>query len=316
MKISIIVPVYNVENYLRECLESILNQTYADFEVICINDGSTDSSLSIMTEYEFKDKRVRCFSFDNAGLSVARNRGLGRMTGDLCYFMDSDDIIPPYCLEKCIKVFKKHPGVDVVFFNADAFADSEFKNKLKNYNYERNTPIGVYDSYKLFEYFLLKGKYVVSACCYMFKVTSFCGLKFSEGILHEDNLFTTKLLTLSNKKCYVLDDILFNRRIRSGSITTISKTVKHIQGYLFTYSQVKKDVSNRKDLNRIALNKYLLSLLMSASVDLILVSDINFKRTLSYRWMIIKFASPLLFWDFKVINFMRIYAPFLWKFKK
>ena len=74
--ISVIIPVYNVENYLRQCLDSILNQTYTDFEVICVNDGSTDNSLNILNEYAQKDSRIKVISQKNKGLSGARNTGL------------------------------------------------------------------------------------------------------------------------------------------------------------------------------------------------------------------------------------------------
>ncbi|EMN5764164.1 MULTISPECIES: glycosyltransferase family 2 protein [Enterobacter] len=315
MKVSIIVPVYNVEDYLRECLDSILNQTYSNFEVICINDGSTDSSLLILEEYQKKDSRLRCFSYENAGLSVARNRGLELIRGDLCYFMDSDDMITSNCLEKCVEIFKQESDIDAVFFNADAFANNGFQDKLINYNYIRNIPQGKYDSQKLFKQFIMKGKYVVSACCYMFKVNSYKKLRFYEGILHEDNLYTTNLLLMNDKKCYVLEEVLFNRRVRGDSITTVSKTINHVKGYIFTYSHLKKTIPAEHECYNKAFNKYLLSLLMSASVDLSFVSNISWYKILLYRFSILKWATPLLYWDFKVMNLMRLYTPFLWKLK-
>lgn len=90
-KVSIIVPVYNVEKYLRDCLESLINQTLTDIEIICVNDGSTDNSLAILEEYKLKDDRIKIFSQENKGVSVARNLGIEKATGEYLTFLDSDD---------------------------------------------------------------------------------------------------------------------------------------------------------------------------------------------------------------------------------
>ena len=96
-KISVIVPVYNMEKYLVRCLESIVNQTYPDLEIICVNDGSTDSSAKILETYASKDKRIKLITKENGGLSSARNAGINAATGEFITFVDSDDWIqPPY----------------------------------------------------------------------------------------------------------------------------------------------------------------------------------------------------------------------------
>ena len=92
-KISVIIPVYNVEKYLRECLDSLLNQTFKDIEIICVNDGSTDGSLNILNEYASKDSRFIIINQNNQGLSAARNNGLNVAKGDYVAFLDSDDYI-------------------------------------------------------------------------------------------------------------------------------------------------------------------------------------------------------------------------------
>lgn len=316
MNVSIIVPVYNVECYLHDCLNSILRQTYSHYEIICINDGSTDSSLSILESYKSKDPRVKVFDFDNGGLSAARNRGLGLATGDLIYFMDSDDLILEDCLEKTVNTFKENKDVDVVFFDANSFVDSECDKEAKDYNYCRNISVGKYSTKSFFEKSILDGKYVVSACCYVFKADRFQNMRFIEGILHEDNLFTTQLLIKEDRICYVLKDKLFNRRIRSGSITTSSKTLCHVNGYLFTFERLKKDLVNIDKTYENAACIYLLSLLMSASVDLTFVSNIRLMDAIRYRVRITRESAPLLLNDMKIINLLRIFTPFLWKLKK
>ena len=89
--ISIIIPIYNVEKYLSECLESIINQSYKNLEIICVNDGSTDKSLIIIKEYEKKDKRIKVISHNNKGISATKNEGLKIATGDYITFIAPDD---------------------------------------------------------------------------------------------------------------------------------------------------------------------------------------------------------------------------------
>ena len=105
-KVSIVIPVYNVEEYLRRCLDSVVNQTLRDIEIICINDGSTDNSSHILAEYQSKENRLRVISQKNGGQSKARNAGLEVATGEYIYFLDSDDYIKTYALEKLYTIAK------------------------------------------------------------------------------------------------------------------------------------------------------------------------------------------------------------------
>lgn len=116
-KMTVVVPVYNVEKYLSECLDSIINQTLNDIEIICINDGSTDNSLNILNEYAKIDERIKVYSFGNKGLGPARNRGIKRAHGEYVAFIDSDDWLELDFCEK-IYAFAKKDEVDLVLFNA------------------------------------------------------------------------------------------------------------------------------------------------------------------------------------------------------
>ena len=111
--ISVIVPVYNVEPYLRKCLDSIVNQTYRDFEILIIDDGSTDGSGRICDEYAEKDSRIKVFHTENRGLSCARNLGLAEAKGEWIGFVDSDDWIEPDMYEVLIRRAEE-TGADVV----------------------------------------------------------------------------------------------------------------------------------------------------------------------------------------------------------
>ena len=115
-KISIIVPVYNVERYLRKCLDSLINQTYKNIEIICVNDGSTDDSLDILNEYANKDKRITVVNKKNGGISDARNVGISKASGEYMMFVDSDDWIDLETCEKSLEAMNKY-SVDVVLYS-------------------------------------------------------------------------------------------------------------------------------------------------------------------------------------------------------
>ena len=112
--ISIIVPVYNVEKFLPQCLDSLVNQTYQDIEIICVNDGSTDRSLAILEQYAAKDERIKIISRENRGASESRNEGTEQAHGEWLMFVDSDDWIEPDCCERVMAVAG---GADMVFFS-------------------------------------------------------------------------------------------------------------------------------------------------------------------------------------------------------
>jgi len=114
-KISVIIPVYNTEKYLKECLESIINQTLTDIEIICINDGSTDNSLDILNSYANSDKRIKVFSQKNQGQGTARNYGMKIATGDYIHFMDSDDILELNTFEDSYRICEEK-NLDFIFF--------------------------------------------------------------------------------------------------------------------------------------------------------------------------------------------------------
>lgn len=125
--ISLVVPVYNVESFLRQCLDSLVNQTYSDIEIICVNDGSTDGSLDILKQYAAKDARIKVVSQENQGLSEARNKGVDIAQGKWMMFVDSDDWLETDCCEKVMSVASDN---DLLIFSyiREFKASSAFKN--------------------------------------------------------------------------------------------------------------------------------------------------------------------------------------------
>lgn len=129
-KVSVIVPVYNVEKYLSRCLDSLLSQTFTDFEALCINDGSRDGSLEILKQYAAKDSRIQIISQENQGLSEARNKGVSLAKGQYIYFLDSDDVIHPQLLEICWHMAESK-NADFVCFS---FIEGEATTPFINYD--------------------------------------------------------------------------------------------------------------------------------------------------------------------------------------
>lgn len=243
-KVSVIIPVYNVEPYLRECLDSVVNQTLQDIEIICVNDGSTDGSLAILEEYVKMDKRIKLFSQENKGLSATRNVGFRNALGKYIHFMDSDDLIELDCLEILYDVSSKN-DLDILYFDADAFFESkELAKQHVNYDkyYDRKrTYTSIYSGENLFTEMLQYGDYKSSPCLQLLK-SEFLkknNISFYEGILHEDNLFTFQAIMLANRVSHI-NRKLFHRRVRENSIMTKKETSKNVIGYFICFIEMVK----------------------------------------------------------------------------
>ena len=129
IKISVIVPVYNVEKYIRQCLESIINQTYKNLEIIIVNDGTRDNSMKIVEEY-LSDERIKVINKENGGLASARNRGIEEVTGEYISFVDSDDYLKTSMYEILIKNLSNE---DIVVFNYARVDDKTNKIQREKY---------------------------------------------------------------------------------------------------------------------------------------------------------------------------------------
>lgn len=210
MKFSIVVPVYNVEAYLSPCLGILQTQNYTDFEVICINDGSTDDSRKILAEWETRFPQMRVIDRENGGLSAARNTGLQAATGDYVLFVDSDDWVEPTMLSR---LAEEAPGEDMICF-ACRKSDSGATDTL----IPEQT-----DGWSYYNHHALEHREVPFVCvwqrCYRREFLLKNGLQFREGILHEDNEFTPRAC-LKATSIKVIPDVLYNYRVRPGSIMT------------------------------------------------------------------------------------------------
>lgn len=218
-KITVIVPVYNVENYLEKCLDSLINQTYKNLEIIVINDDSTDNSGEICQEYAQKDNRIVYIEKENGGLSDARNAGLDRMTGSYVTFVDSDDWVELDYVEILYKKIIEYQA-DISVGNYYSYNEDEETYYFHIYGdsyYEK-----VYDNVSIFENLYesqeMKSFALISAWGKLYKAKLFDYLRFDKGKLGEDGYFNQKMYLSVNKVVY-LNKGLYAYRQRSGSIT-------------------------------------------------------------------------------------------------
>ena len=216
MQFSIIIPVYNVEPYLRECLDSVLHQTHGDWEAVCVNDGSTDGSLSILEDYAMRDNRFKVINQPNGGLSSARNTGLDNAIGDYILFLDSDDWLEQNALEIINKAL---PAAHCTLPTIDMLCFGGWRGDLEDCPDAAYYPTG-WDYYNSCVFRLQKFPFVcVVLRCYRRAMLEAHSLRFREGILHEDNHFTPRVC-LASGAVKVLNASLYRYRIRPGSIMT------------------------------------------------------------------------------------------------
>lgn len=236
VKVSVIIPVYNVEAYIEECVKSVINQTLQEIEIICVNDGTPDASMEIVKRLAAEDERIHIIEKENGGLSTARNAGLNHARGEYVYFLDSDDYILPKTLEKLYMASIEN-GLDNIYFGADTIYESpEIKKKyygrFEGYYHRKSAYFQVFSGESLFQKQIKNGEYRTSVCLQMprreFLLQN--GISFPEGILHEDNLFAMQSM-LCAKKAMVVKDNFYVRRVRDASIMTGDKKVESSWGY-------------------------------------------------------------------------------------
>jgi len=204
---SIIVPIYNVEKYLEKCLNSLVEQNYEDYEIILVNDGSTDRSIEIIKKYSKKYKDlIKTFTKENGGLSSARNYGIKKATKEFLLFVDSDDYINKNTLKILNDNLKKKDS-DILVFNYNAIYNN-YQTKINSYNEN------IIDNKKRF----IVG--IPSACNKVIKKDIFINnkIEFIKGIYYED-LATIPTLVNYTDKIDFINEALYNYNVRNNSIT-------------------------------------------------------------------------------------------------
>lgn len=271
-KFSIIVPIYNVEQYLGQCLESLHHQNNIDYEIICVNDGSTDRSRDILAQWEPLFPQMKVIDRDNGGLSVARNTGLKSANGEYVVFIDSDDWVEPTMLSQLAKVAR---GEDMVCFacrRTDNNATDILKpEQAKGWDY--------------YNHHALERREVPFVCvwqrCYRRQFLLDNRLWFREDILHEDNEFTPRAC-LKAKKIIVVPDVLYNYRVRPGSIMT-SRGLRSKESLILIGNELSELFSKEKNINKTVVYQTITQCYQMAFINSTSEEDRRLKSLVDWR---------------------------------
>lgn len=228
--ISVIIPVYKVEQYLHECVDSVLSQTYRNLEVILVDDGSPDSCPQICDNYAKADSRIKVLHKPNGGLSDARNAGIDKASGEYIMFLDSDDYwIGSTSLEKLVETLRENQDVDIIFFGRTTFIGNQiFPTKQLD-----PTKFNGKSKTEALTSALADGAFVASACLKLIRLSLIRDNKlyFKKGLLSEDWDWSISLY-MQAKNFAAIPDNFYGYRKRKGSITQ-SFSVKHAKDILY-----------------------------------------------------------------------------------
>lgn len=211
-KVTVIVPVYNVEKYLRKCLDSLINQTYKNLEIIVVDDGSTDNSVKICDEFANKDNRITVIRQKNGGISIARNVGLDKMTGSYVIFVDSDDYLEINAVEKFLKISITE-GADIVCSETIII----FKDRIVHNSNKENEK---YSTELIKEKILLDklGNHVITK---FYKAELWKNIRFPEKLVYEDFYIMPSVCVNAKKIVYKCEPLYYYNRINPTSLSSL-----------------------------------------------------------------------------------------------
>lgn len=232
---SVIVPLYQCEPYIEKCIGSLIDQTFGDFEVICIDDGSTDNGFEVAKRQATRDSR---FSFlqlpENRGQSAARNCALDVAQGKVVVLLDADDYLEEHALEHIAERFRQQ-NLDDLYFNAESFYESsEAYSRVQEDFSNRKSFDDVATGQELFTFFEGRGQFYPHGALRAVRrdLIERHSIRFKEGMIHEDLLFSFQTLVLSKRSSF-LNEPIYRRRIHSGStMATPRRTMRNIEGHL------------------------------------------------------------------------------------
>lgn len=277
MKISVIVPIYKSEKYLRRCVDSILSQTYTNLEVILVNDGSPDNCSQICETYRREDSRVIVLHQKNAGVSAARNTGLDRASGEYITFVDSDDYIEPYMYSEMVRIIKQY-DCDIVMCDCV----KEFFNYSELYTH--NIRSGFYDKSQLVkEYYPhllimdnMEYPATISNCLLLFRNNNaFSNIRYIEGVRYsEDWLFGACLLKQASSFYYMKNQNFYHYFMNDQSATHkyVDNKWHDYEILYFKMAEYFKDTDY--DFSK-QLNKVLLFLIYNAVGEILSTQKLN-----------------------------------------
>jgi len=233
--ISIVVPVYNAGRHIGECLAAIGAQPFADFEVIAVDDGSTDASGAILADWRARDTRIRVVAQANRGPSAARNAGLARAHGDYVWFVDADDVVAPDALG-AIAAAARARDADIVAFNAEVF-DTEHAQPF----YHRPKPAGPVSGEEWIRATIAQHEFLNYLWVHCYRRASLQPMRFVENILHEDIGWNTECMLRARRVVYV-DRALYRHRRHPASLTggrDDAHVLRRIDGYFRVVDELR-----------------------------------------------------------------------------
>lgn len=284
IELSIVVPIYNVENYLRECLESLYNIKNIKKEIILVNDGSTDGSLKIIKQFEEKYPSItKVVDKKNGGLSDARNAGAKLAKGDYIYFIDSDDFVDSLKLEEVFFEGKQR-NADVIKGNGVYLK----KDKMVKSFEEGIIPDGFYEGREMIK-LLHKSKIIraeVWLSIYKSEFLKKNNITFEKGLIYEDMIFSYKVWLYSNKIFYK-DIKFYYYRLREGSIMSSGlnkEKFKHkLKNCKLLLKEVKKKNINISEINNLIVNIVLIGIVKFRYYDKFLINELSKRITLRLK---------------------------------
>ena len=249
VQVSVIIPVYNVEQWLPACLDSVLAQTLSDIEVICVNDCSPDGCAAILGGYASRDARIRVISLEeNSGQGIARNVGFEASSGRYAYFLDSDDMVAPQALEELV-ARADADRLDGIFFDSEVVFDSpELAKRYQSYPaaHVGTYGDGVMGGLELFESFMAQRDWT----CYVQRQLWRSDYLREQGIIfptwssHEDEAFAFEALATASRVVFVPEPY-FLRRYRVGSVMTTKPTLKNFASYFQGFCHMGRFMQER-----------------------------------------------------------------------
>ena len=248
--ISVIIPCYNTEQYVEETLKSVLDQSFRDYEIICLNDGSTDGTLEILNRYQKLYSNIRVISSEHYGVSYQRNIGVQCARGKYIYYVDSDDLLKENCLETLYQ-HSEADNLDVLYFEADSFYETKeieeaFPQFLTLYHRHKAYD-GIYDGRKLYIQMENAGDIKMQLGMQFIRRQFLLDndIKFDMERYFEDNLYTIQVMIKADKARCVRDN-LYLRRVRANSIMTTSENKMRFECYLEVITGLMKILEYEK----------------------------------------------------------------------
>lgn len=280
--VSIVVPIYNVEIYLTKCIDSIINQTYQNLEIILVNDGSTDKCFDICEEYKDTDERIKVINKENGGLSEARNYGIDIAKGEWITFVDSDDYVHPEMIESMVSLAKSKNGDIIICGHFKVFEDNlqEIRNDGNITSYDGQEALGK----------ILEDREINSfAWDKIYKRNLFENLRYPKGRIFEDTAFTYKLFEKAHKVVSI-NKAYYYYVMRETSLSNTKNIKRSYHNFLAFYERFLFAKDNFKELKVLCAEKALhhgmnlINLLAQANYE----NDLNIKDDLYHKMRIIK----------------------------